>query len=594
MAWDSDNSGGFPLSRTRPVQGDFTGDGKADIALFRDEPGHRVGLYLLESDGDRYDARSGPVWQRTTAGWTVVSARVAAGDVTGDGVADIVLQLNTGQGNWQVVVYPGKNLGAPVQWLQTAAGSGEWAHSKLVVGDTDGDQVDDLVVLKKTAACTTVVDSYRSTRSGFEAPSVAFSGAYCLDKGNPVIGDVDGDGKDDVVTIYDDGADSRLRVFRSTGTGLTLQDWWTGTGWDAVRSYLQVGDYDKDGKDDVALVSSLTGGGREAFQLRSTGTAFGTPASGWKEANVGASTAPPFDLEARTYELVARHSGKCMEVEAGAQLGTPVFQQWDCFGGLHQRFRIVPVAGTEQYELHPAHVNGGNGLKCLNVPNAENEVAVVQSTCQGTGNQQVLLEYVEGSSYDAVFRIKFAHSGKCGGVSGGTANGNDLVQRPCAEQSDQQWVVRAALNSPQLDGRYKIRTMTTINDAQKDYVLDLTNCDGAQPVRLWNWSNTQCQRWQLKPLGDDVYQIIDPGSQKALQVAGCSRLIGSQVVAFDLDASDCQTWRIEPAVDGSHTVQQTESGLVLDVPGCVSTTTNSMNVWEYWQGPCQRWKLTAS
>ncbi|WP_148256674.1 RICIN domain-containing protein [Kribbella flavida] len=596
VAWDSDNSGGFALSRTRPVQGDFTGDGRADLAMFRDEPGHRVGLYLLISDGDRYDALSGPVWSRATPGWTVVSARVAAGDVTGDGLADIVLQLNTGNGNWQVMVYPGGNLGAPVQWVQTAPGSGEWVHSKIVVGDTDGDQVDDLVVLKKTAACTTVIDTYRSTRNGFEAPSAVFAGDYCLDKGNPAAGDVDADGKDDLVTIYDDSSSTRLRVFHSTGAGLALQDWWTGDGWDAVRSVLQVGDYDKDGKDDVALVSALTGGGREAFQLRSTGTAFSAPVSGWKEPKVGASTAPPFDLEARTYELVARHSGRCMEVEAGGQTGTPVFQQWDCYGGLHQRFRIVPVAGTEQYELHPAHANGGNGLKCLDVANASSadEAAIVQATCQGTGNQQVLLEYVEGSSYDAVFRIKFAHSGKCGGISGGVANGGNLVQRACAELADQQWVVRAALNSPQLDGRYKIRTMTTINDSQRDYVLDLTNCDGSNAVRVGNWSNAECQRWQLKPLGDDVYQIVDPASQKAIQVAGCSQLRGGQVVAFDLDASECQTWRVEPAADGSHTIQQTESGMVLDVPGCVDTTTTSMNVWEYWQGACQRWKLTSS
>jgi hypothetical protein len=601
MAWDSDNNGGFALSRTRPVEGDFTNDGRADLAFFRDEPGRRVGLYLLKSDGDRYDAPSTPIWQSDTGGWTIVSARITAGDVDGDGISDIVAQLNTGNGNWRVLVFPGSNLAAPTQWLQTAPSSGEWVNSQLVVADTDGDQVDDLVVLKKLGTCHTAIDTYRSTRTAFAAPTTQYDGDYCFDKGHPVVGDIDADGKDDVVTIYDNGTGTALRVFHNTGTSFELQNWWTGANWDPVRTSLQVGDYDKDGKDDAALVSSLTGGGREVTELRSTGTAFGAPVSSWKETNLGANTGLPFDLEPRTYELVDRNSGKCMEVAGGSQTDPALFQQWDCFGGLHQRFRIVPIAGTEQYQVEPAHVNGAaldGKARCLDVGNQStaDDTPIVQWQCLGQGNQQVLLDYVEGSSYDAVFRLRFAHSAKCAAIQdAGTANGDKLIQRPCATGSEQQWILRAALNTPQLDGRYKIQTMRTIDDPNLDFVLDIADCDPAKGIRLWNWvAGSPCQRWQIKPLGDDVYQIIDPSTNKAVQVEGCSRLAGAKLVPFDVDAADCQRWRIEPAIDGSYTIQQADTGFVLDVPGCVRTTTDRVIVWNYWNGPCQRWKLTES
>ncbi|MFC9689155.1 RICIN domain-containing protein [Kribbella sp. NPDC056951] len=599
MAWDSENSGGFALSRTRPVQGDFTNDGRADLAFFRDEPGRRVGLYLLRSDGDRYDAPSTPIWTSETAGWTIVSARVVAGDVDGDEISDIVVQLNTGNQNWRVLVFPGSNLGAPAQWLQTAAGSGDWALSDVVVADIDADKADDLVVLKKTATCRTVIESYRSTRTGFAAPTTGYDGDYCFDKGHPVVGDIDADGKDDVVSIYDNGAGTALRVFRSTGSAFQLQDWWTGTGWDPVTTLLKVGDYDKDGKEDAALVTSLTGGGREVFQLRSTGTAFSAPVPSWKETNVGASTGPRFDLEARTYELVARHSAKCMEVAGGSQTDPAPFQQGDCTNKLYQRFRIVPVAGTEQYEVQPAHVNGAAidvKPRCLDVGNQStaDDTPIVQWKCVGTGNQQVLLDYVEGSSYDAVFRLRFGHSGKCAAIAAaGTANGAKLIQRPCATGAEQQWVLRAALNAPQLDGRYKIRTMRTIDSPSMDYVLDIADCDAAKGIRMWVWvPGSPCQRWQLKPLGDDVYQIIDPSTNKAVQVEGCSRLAGGKLVPFDIDAADCQRWRIEPAADGSYTLQQADTGHMMDVPECVRSTTDRVIVWHYWNGPCQRWQLT--
>lgn len=596
LSWDSGDNGGFALYRTRPVQGDFDGVGGADIGLFREEAGRRVSLYQLQSDGNRYNAPSAPAWTSGTAGWALSASRMVAGEVTGDSKSDIVVQLNSGSGNWRTLVFAGGNLAAPTQWLQTASGSGDWAQSAPVLADVDGDGKDDLVNLKNLGGCRTVTEVYKSTGTAFATIPATLhdsgAGGYCWERSKPVVGDVDGDGKDDVVAMYENGAnDLSLKVLRSTGTAMTLGEWSRVTSFDPARVALSVGDYSGDGKEDVALVQSLDGGGREVFTLNSTGTAFGAPVSGWKESTVGASIGPKFDIENRTYELVARNSGRCLEVEGGSQAVPMSFQQWDCFGGLHQRFRIVPQAGTDQFEIHSVHVNvpvNDGRARCLDVGNQStaDNTPVVQWPCVGTANQQVLLEYVEGSSYDTVVRVKFAHSNKCGAIAdGATGNGAKLVQQSCAAVASQQWILRAALNTPQLDGRYKVSAVVS------NYVLDIANCVPDQGIRLWDWVvGSPCQSWRIKPLGDDLYQIIDPSSNTAVQVNGCSTDNLGQIVPFEVDRSDCQAWRIEPA-NGSYTVTQVKTGKALDVPDCSALKAPKLHIWPYWNGPCQQWKL---
>ncbi len=62
IGWDTDVSGGFPMYRIKSVNGDFDGDGRTDIATFREDPDGMVRLYLLRSDGNRFDAESEPAW----------------------------------------------------------------------------------------------------------------------------------------------------------------------------------------------------------------------------------------------------------------------------------------------------------------------------------------------------------------------------------------------------------------------------------------------------------------------------------------------------------------------------------------------------
>ncbi|WP_405059359.1 RICIN domain-containing protein [Kribbella sp. NBC_01505] len=601
IGWDSGDSGGYPLDRTRSVPGDFDGDGRSDVALFREEAGRRMSLRLLESDGNGYVAAASPSWVSGPDSWTHSMARIASGDVDGDHRSDLAVQVNNGDGTWKVLVFRGGALGAPTEWLRA---TGDWALSSLQLADLNGDGSDDLVTQKTTANCRTVSELYRSTGTAFAATPVVLhdsgAGAYCLDRSRTTVGDVDGDGRDDLIAAYDySDTDLGVVVFRSTGTPsqptLTSSVWWRTPGeFDPAKVALSAGDFTGDGKDDLAILASTANGGRAAYLLNSSGTAFGPRRLAWQGTTVGAVTGPKFELENRAYELVARHSRRCLQVKGAGQDNETPFEQAACAGALQQRFRVEQVAGTDQFMLHPNHIDGAGidgRSRCLDVNDESlaDDAPIVQWACFGNAYQQFGIEPVDGVTGDTLVRLRMGHSGKCVGVRGAaTTDGAVIAQQTCSAAASQQWILRPAAAGKQLDARYRISSV------RGGKVVDVTNCvnaDGAD-MRTWTWnSGSPCQRWRLKPVGDDVYQLIDPSSGKAADVLGCSEENVAIVHLWTADDSACQRWRIEPANGGSWSIRQTTTGKSMDVGGCREDAGADLIIWPYWNGPCQRWKL---
>jgi hypothetical protein len=163
---------------------------------------------------------------------------LVTGDVTGDGLVDVVVSQSFPEPRF--VVYPGRgdgSLAAPVDHLVR----GEHAYD-LAIGDLDGDGRDDVAV------ATPAVEVYRQGADGV-LRHAATTEVFAR---NVEIGDVTGDGRDDVVGVFWGGP--TLDVIPQTASG--------GLGAVVQRPApvfqdpdVHLVDLDRDGRTDVVVAS---------------------------------------------------------------------------------------------------------------------------------------------------------------------------------------------------------------------------------------------------------------------------------------------------------------------------------------------------
>ncbi|MDX3182759.1 FG-GAP-like repeat-containing protein [Streptomyces sp. NPDC052071] len=231
-------------------------------------------------------------------------SQVTSGDFNADGREDIAAFYDNGTSP------EGKNRSSLFAFYATSTGFAApknvwstpggftWSKSKLTAGDFDGDGKDDVAVFYDSGTSDTGAVSslytFTSTGTGFKAPRKSWTttGGFNWAVSKVTSGDYNGDGKDDVAVFYDNGtsdtgAVSSLYTFTSNGTDFTARKTWTTTGgftWSAGQ--VTSGDYNKDGKDDVAV---LYNGGKSAdgkfvsslYTFLSDGTVFNNPRKSW-------------------------------------------------------------------------------------------------------------------------------------------------------------------------------------------------------------------------------------------------------------------------------------------------------------------------
>ena len=133
----------------------------------------------------------------------------------------------------------------------------------------------------------------------------------------------------------------------------------------------------------------------------------------------------------QAYEIVAKHSSRCLDVEGARQDNGTNVQQWACGGGSNQRWWLASVGGG-YYKIVAVHSG-----KCLDVAGSsqDNGANVIQWDCHGGDNQLWRLDQI-GDAY----RIVAVHSGKCLDVAGGSqSNGANVIQWDCHGGDNQLW-----------------------------------------------------------------------------------------------------------------------------------------------------------
>jgi hypothetical protein len=135
------------------------------------------------------------------------------------------------------------------------------------------------------------------------------------------------------------------------------------------------------------------------------------------------------------YHIVAKNSGKCLDV-AGAGMGnSDNVQQWECHDGRNQLWKLTLKGGD--YYL----VTAGHSGKCLDVSGISKASGanVFQWDCHGGDNQLWQMIPQGGDFYLLVAK----HSGKCLDVSSvSNANGANIQQWDCHYGDNQLWKLR--------------------------------------------------------------------------------------------------------------------------------------------------------
>lgn len=135
------------------------------------------------------------------------------------------------------------------------------------------------------------------------------------------------------------------------------------------------------------------------------------------------------------YEIVARHSGKCLDVNSASTTNGVQMWQWDCNGTHAQQWQITDL-GDGYYKITARHSG-----KALDVSggSTENGAAVIQWDYTGGTNQQWQLIGLGGGHY----RIVARHSGKVLDVAAGAMEtGAQVFQWEHLGGTNQQWLLR--------------------------------------------------------------------------------------------------------------------------------------------------------
>lgn len=305
-----------PPRRTYSIQaGDFDGDGKLDLAtLSQDAYGHWSDTAVLElADGTGFrSARwhaNAPTHMRN--GGADRRYATLVGDFNGDHRDDLAAVSQNADGSWStwlaMELSNGNSFASqrwpallPMHMRNGGSGATYWSY----VGDFNGDGKADVLTLSPNAggAWASNIELELSTGTGFTSTFwAAGTPGYIRSGGNArryfiLVGDFNGDGRSDLATYSPDGGGgwaSWVAMELSNGDSFTSTRWSAATpahmrnGGSQSRYYPMVGDFNGDGKADLVTVSPNAGGSWSDWAAVELSTGSGFTSTVWPTSTPG-------------------------------------------------------------------------------------------------------------------------------------------------------------------------------------------------------------------------------------------------------------------------------------------------------------------
>lgn len=223
--------------------GDFDGDGKDDILAFTPVPPNAGSVYVALSSGTSFELAQ--VW---ATDFCIAKPTCLTGDFNGDGRADIAaFNRNTpGEpaGHVLVALSDGRQFAPePAPWsIDFCLGA-----EICVAGDLNGDTLDDLVAFDRTSGEVYVA---LSTGRSFTARHRYWSEQFCTGEDICTLGDVNGDGRADLVSFHA----GEVRAALSAGVDVAPTEILRQQFCADMDDVCMIGDADGDGRADAVAV----------------------------------------------------------------------------------------------------------------------------------------------------------------------------------------------------------------------------------------------------------------------------------------------------------------------------------------------------
>lgn len=233
-----------------------------------------------------FDSRSGALLQTLQPfDQYTLGVKVATGDVNGDGIADIIVSAGAGAPGGHVRVFDGATFAEVASFFTFVGYTG---GVNIAAGDVDGDGFADVIVGTAIANDHVKAFSGRGLVSGISPDASTLMSFFAYGGGNPVgvtvgAGDVDGDGRADVITGSATFA-GHVKVFQG-GTAQIIGSYFAyGEGY-LGGIYVAGGDLNGDGRSEIITgatnaphVKALTQAGTELASFFAYTNADGSPA----------------------------------------------------------------------------------------------------------------------------------------------------------------------------------------------------------------------------------------------------------------------------------------------------------------------------
>lgn len=157
-------------SPRRLASGDFNRDGRDDVLGLYSYGDARTGAWYFS--GPALNSPS-EVWDSGSGNWEGSQSKMVVGDFNGDGIPDMTVFYNYGNGDtgaWFFQGTPSGGLSSPMKVWDSGAGNWDWNRSKFVAGDVTGDGKADVICYYNYGGADTRAWLFAGTSPGLSAP----------------------------------------------------------------------------------------------------------------------------------------------------------------------------------------------------------------------------------------------------------------------------------------------------------------------------------------------------------------------------------------------------------------------------------------